>query len=263
MTDTAPGYSSAAWQERDHRIIEHIPLVYHVIGRLSLRVPVGLDTEDLVEAGLVGLVLASNSFNPGRGVAFKTFAYACIKGAILDEIRRHDVLSRGEREKLRRLTRAEADIRRASGRQPTPEELAEKLGIPEAELDSLLLVLRTSAVTSLEQSSATSRPVDIFDTRAPDPCAEASLEEEKDRLATAIRNLPDGERKVVLLYYVEGLMLREIGAILGVSESRVSQIHSRALYRLGEIVRPASDAEADDGDSSGNGAAGALNDNGR
>jgi RNA polymerase sigma factor FliA len=259
MTEAAPGYSSAAWQERDHRIIEHIPLVYHVIGRLSLRVPQGLDTEDLVEAGLVGLVLAGNGFNPARQVAFKTFAYACIKGAILDEIRRHDILSRGEREKLRRLTHAEAELRRAHGRQPTPEELAERLGIGESELDALLLLLRTSVVASLEDGSASSpRTVDVLDARSPDPCAEAAREEEKDRLAGAIRHLPDAERKVVLLYYVEGLMLREIGAILGVTESRVSQIHSRALYRLGEIVRPP-DA-AGDGDASGASAAGAMSD---
>src|SRR5262249_33984500 len=149
-----------------------------------------------------------------------------------------------------------------SGRQPSPEELAEKLGIAEAELDGLLLALRTSVVTSLEQAlpSAGRAGVDILDARAPDPVAEASREEEKTRLAEAIRNLPDVERKVVLLYHLEGLMLKEIGAILGVTESRVSQIHSRALYRLGEIVRPPGAAGEHNGHPSGASAAGETSD---
>jgi RNA polymerase sigma factor for flagellar operon FliA len=248
MSEAPPTYSFTGFEERDDRVVQHIPLVYHVIGRLSLRLPAGLDMEDLVEAGLVGLMLAANAFNPARQVAFKTFAYACVKGAILDEIRRHDVLSRGEREKLRRLGRAEAEFRRRHGRKPSPEELARELGICEAVLDSLLLSLRTSAVVSLERPVGAHQVERLPPSRAPDPRLEAELEEEKERLGSAIQDLPEVERKVILLYYLEGLMLREIGAILGVSESRVSQIHSRALYRLGEIVRG-----IEEGESSGRG----------
>lgn len=217
---------------RDRLILEHVPLLRHIAGRMSLDLPSGVDREDLEAVGMLGLVAAADSWEPERGLQFSTYAYPRIRGAILDELRRQDFLPRGRREKVRELDRAFAALEQATGVPPTPEELAAHLGIPIDQIDETLLAARMSTQASLDDGPSDELQRMVRDPRCDDPVDSASWTEMKALLVRAIDELPDAEKTVITLYYGEELLLKEIGEVLSVTESRVSQIHSRALYRL-------------------------------
>lgn len=222
--------------ERERLILEHVPLLKHIVGRMT--VPRGFDRDDLYGLGMVGLIEAADSFEPERGLKFSTHAYTRIRGAILDDLRKNDHLSRGNRERLRDLERGIARLEQAHGVAPAPEEIAEELGLSLEEIDELLVAAKSGAQASLdveseEQGSLASL---VADPRSPDPVGSADWNERKELLAGAIAELPEQEKTVITLYYAEGLLLREISEILEVTESRVSQIHSRAIYRLNRVL---------------------------
>jgi len=217
--------------ERERLVLDHVPLLRHIVGRMS--VPVGLDRDDLLGWGMVGLLSAADSWDESRGLKFSTYAFPRIRGAILDEMRRGDLLPRGRRESLREIERATAALEQEQGTPPTLEQIAERAAVSVEDVESALADARAVIESSLDADSA-SGPLGalLSDPRTEDPVGTAAWDEMKALLAATIQELPEPERTVILLYYGEEMLLRDIGEVLGVTESRVSQIHSKAIYRL-------------------------------
>jgi len=227
----------ASEADRDRLILDHLALLQHIVGRMSLDVPGRIQRDDLFGWGMRGLIEAADAFEPARGLAFSTFAFPRIRGAILDELRRMDFLPRGRRERLREVERAVSELEQAQGAPPAPEELARHLGTTVDEIDDVLHSARVASWASLEGGPSAELGALLTDPRSEDPVGSAEWNELKALLVQAIGALPEPEKTVVTLYYGEELLLKEIGEVLGVTESRVSQIHSRALYRLNRELR--------------------------
>ena len=226
---------------RDRLILTYAPLVKYVAGRVGSGLPAHVDEEDLVSYGLLGLMGAIDRFDPSRDIKFETFAIARIKGAIIDELRSLDWVPRSVRSRARDIERAMADLERELHRAPTDEEIAEKLGMTEEELDESLTDISRSSIAALDELWTISGSsggdqvalIDtIEDTSGPDPQGALAQTELREALGEAIARLPEREKLVVTLYYYEELTLREIGEVLGVTESRVSQLHTKAILRL-------------------------------
>jgi RNA polymerase sigma factor FliA len=226
--DFATGDESA----RDRLILGHIPLLKHIVGRMSFDLPGSLDRDDLYGYGMLGLIAAADSWEESRGLKFSTYAYTKIRGAILDELRRVDFLPRGRREKVRDLDRVVREMEQRNGLPPAPEEIAEEMGISADQVDEILVQAKTTTDTSLDDGPESGLVGMLTDPRSEDPVGSAEWEEMRELLVKVISDLPEQEKTVITLYYAEELLLKEISDILGVTESRVSQIHSRALYRL-------------------------------
>lgn len=222
--------------ERDRLVEQYLPLVRYVVARLPVTMPATLDRDDFYSVGVIGLMHAAAAYDPSRGASFKTFAYTAIRGAILDEVRRHDPVPRTRRDRLRRMERTSASLHAELDREPTPGELASALGCTEDELDLDLQALHTSRMLSLDdrqgRDDGGSTLLEQIAGASIDPGERATDEERVQRLGKAIAALPETERQVVVLYYHEQLFLKEIGTVLGVTESRVSQILTRATERL-------------------------------
>jgi len=225
---------------RDRLILTYAPLVKYVAGRLGSGLPAHVDEGDLVSYGLLGLIGAIERYDPARDVKFETYAMSRIKGQIIDELRSMDWVPRSVRARARHIERAIAELEARLGRAPTDEEIAKKLGITEEELEESLSEIGRSSIAALDElwtvSGSTGDQVALIDTiedeSAPDPQGNLSVTEQKEALADAIARLPEREKLVVTLYYYEELTLREIGEVLGVTESRVSQLHTKAILRL-------------------------------
>ena len=238
---------------RDRLILNYAPLVKYVAGRVGSGLPAHVDEEDLVSYGLLGLMGAIDRFDPSRDIKFETFAISRIKGAIIDELRSLDWVPRSVRSRARDIERAMAELERHLHRAPTDEEIAAKLGITQDELDDSLTNISRSSIAALDELWTVSGSgggdqvalIDtIEDTSGPDPQGALAQTELKEALGEAIARLPEREKLVVTLYYYEELTLREIGEVLGVTESRVSQLHTKAILRLkarlgGIAMRPA------------------------
>jgi RNA polymerase sigma factor for flagellar operon FliA len=233
-------YRASGDQEaRDRLILTYAPLVKFVAGRVGASLPSHVDEQDLVSYGLLGLIGAIERFDPDREIKFETFAIARIRGAIIDELRSLDWVPRSVRTRARQIEQAIAALEKELLRAPTDEEIAKKLGISLAELEESLREISRTSVAALDElwsPSGTGDQVSLIDTiedeSGPDP--ELSLEqtEVREALAEAISGLPEREKLVVTLYYYEELTLREIGEVLGVTESRVSQLHTKAILRM-------------------------------
>lgn len=224
---------------REHLILDHVPLLKHVVGKLSLDLPASIDRDDLIGFGMLGLIAAADSWEPERGLAFSTYAYTRIRGAVLDELRRQDFLPRSRREKVRQLDRVVAQVEQETGLPPSIEQLAERLGVEIEDVDRLLSSARTAHLASLDVSDGCELGDLLSDPASLDPVGSAEWHETRALLASAIRELDENEQTVVNLYYAEDLLLREISELLGLSESRISQIHARALYRLNHSLTAA------------------------
>jgi RNA polymerase sigma factor for flagellar operon FliA len=225
---------------RDRLILTYAPLVKYVAGRLGSGLPAHVDEGDLVSYGLLGLIGAIERFDPARDIKFETYAIARIKGSIIDELRSMDWVPRSVRARARDIERTIAALEAKLARAPTDEEIAGSLGITEEEFqDSLMEISRTS-IAALDElwtsSSHGGDPVALIDTipdpGAAEPQAAMAHTELREALGEAIARLPEREKLVVTLYYYEELTLREIGEVLGVTESRVSQLHTKAILRL-------------------------------
>jgi RNA polymerase sigma factor for flagellar operon FliA len=225
---------------RDRLILTYAPLVKYVAGRLGSGLPAHVDENDLVSYGLLGLIGAIERFDPDRDIKFETYAIARIKGSIIDELRAMDWVPRSVRSRARDIERAIGELERKLMRAPTDEEIAEKLGVSVDELDGSLTEISRSSIAALDElwtiSSAGGDQVALIDTiedtQGPEPQTELAQTELKEALGEAIARLPEREKLVVTLYYYEELTLREIGEVLGVTESRVSQLHTKAILRL-------------------------------
>lgn len=221
----------------DKMVTDYLPLVRYIVGRIPIHMSTIMDQEDLMSVGVLGLINAAKTFDPNKGASFKTYAYTNIKGSILDELRRHDSVPRSIRDKMKKVDEVTDKLIDKTGRVPTPDEIAEKLGITVKAFDDLLLAARTAAIFSIHDSdSKTTEGGGIMDsiadlqTRSPDKIVEQS--EIKSLLVDSIKRLPEVERQVVFLYYNKNMLLKEIGVVLDVSESRVCQILSRAHFLL-------------------------------
>jgi RNA polymerase sigma factor for flagellar operon FliA len=224
---------------RDRLILTYAPLVKYVAGRLGSGLPAHVDEGDLVSYGLLGLIGAIERYDPERDIKFETYAMARIKGAIIDELRALDWVPRSVRSRAREIERAIAELESRLGRAPTDEEIARKIGISVDELEESLTDISRSSIAALDELwSATGEGDQISlldtleDTSGPRPAEALDETELREALADAIARLPEREKLVVTLYYYEELTLREIGEVLGVTESRVSQLHTKAVLRL-------------------------------
>jgi RNA polymerase sigma factor for flagellar operon FliA len=225
---------------RDRLIVTYAPLVKYVAGRLGSGLPAHVDDEDLVSYGLLGLIGAIERYDPERDVKFETYAIARIRGAIIDELRALDWVPRSVRSRARDIERAIAELEAKLARVPTDEEIAGKLGLTTEELDESLSEIGRSSIAALDElwtiSGSGGDQVALIDTiedpDAPDPQGSLSQTELREAIADSIARLPEREKLVVTLYYYEELTLREIGEVLGVTESRVSQLHTKAILRL-------------------------------
>jgi RNA polymerase sigma factor FliA len=224
---------------RDRLILTYAPLVKYVAGRLGSGLPAHVDEGDLVSYGLLGLIGAIERYEPDRDVKFETYAIARIKGAIIDELRAMDWVPRSVRSRAREIERAIAALEAQTGVAPTDEQIAKKVGITVEELEDSLTDISRSSIAALDELWTVSDGGDqialidtVEDSEAPDPQNALSQTEMKEAMADAIARLPEREKLVVTLYYYEELTLREIGEVLGVTESRVSQLHTKAILRL-------------------------------
>ncbi len=231
---------SATGQGRDELIMKYLPLIKYVVGRMAVTPPQGLDYEDILSFGVFGLMDAVDKFDPSKGFVFQTYAIPRIRGAILDELRKCDWFSRSGREKVQKFNRAMEKILRDKGEMNDALIMAE-MGVTEDEYYEIQDLASRGYITSLDDTS----PLDDGDlavegTIADDrETAEDRLDDESDRqqLIEALSELPERERQMLSMYYYEGLTLKEIGAVLGVTESRVSQIHGKGLSMLRAILR--------------------------
>jgi RNA polymerase sigma factor for flagellar operon FliA len=223
---------------RDQLIIKYSPFVKYVAGRMAVNLPSNVEYEDLISYGVFGLMDAIEKFDPQRAVQFKTYAKTRIRGAILDELRVLDWTPRSVRQKSKKLERAYAELESSLGREASDEEVAQFLQISVEELQKLLEETRQSLVLSLDEPDPNNDNNDqnrlnfFEDLNTPTPEQKATNKEVKKLLAESINKLSDRERLVVTLYYFEELTSKEIGSILGVSDSRVSQLHTKAILRL-------------------------------
>lgn len=229
---------------RDKLLTDYLPLVKNVAGRMAAGFPKSVELNDLINTGVIGLIEAFNNFDPGRGVKFETFAVPRIRGAILDELRALDWVPRSTRAKARNIDRALMKLENELGRGPSENELAKRLSISVNELFSARKDVNVSALLSLDElicREDDNRQVPRIETIENTTTIDVLNDMEKTELRVfvidAISSLTEQERLVVSLYYYEELTLKEIGDIMLISESRVSQIHTRAVTRLRNSIR--------------------------
>jgi RNA polymerase sigma factor for flagellar operon FliA len=232
---------------RERLVVAYSPLVKFIAGRMASGLPSHVEESDLISYGLLGLIGAIERFDLEREIKFETFAVARVKGAIIDELRSLDWVPRSVRARARDVERAHQKLEAHLQRTPTDEEMAAELDITVEDFQDVLLEIANSSVLALDDLWTFADPeggsqISILDTiKDPggiDPEDEAHASELKDRLADAIESLPERERLVIALYYYENLTLREIGEVLGVTESRVSQLHTKAVIGLRSRFQP-------------------------
>jgi RNA polymerase sigma factor for flagellar operon FliA len=224
---------------RERLILHYAPLVKYVASRVATGLPASVDQADLVSYGMFGLIDALQKFEPGRGNKFETYAIPRIRGAIIDELRAMDWVPRSVRFKQREIEKALTGLESMLKRQPTEKELAERLGMSLQELHEVITQISFVSVLALDEtvSVGTDRgeKVSLVDTLADkgfDPSTGVESQETRGLLAAAINQLSEREKIVVTLYYFEGLTLAEIGRVLGVTESRICQLHTKAVLHL-------------------------------
>jgi RNA polymerase sigma factor FliA len=225
--------------ERDGLILEHLPQIKYIAQRISTKLPSHVELNDLVSAGILGLLDAIEKFDPNRGVKFKTYAELRIKGAILDSLRNLDWAPRSLRKKSKDLERVYRELEQRLGRPATDKEVCEAMEITLEEFYELVDQIKGLNLGSFQELSSqdedkNAEPLVKYIPDAPqlDPFFVFHKTEIQGILSTAIDTLPKKERLVVSLYYFDELTMKEIGKVLGVNESRVSQLHTKAMLRL-------------------------------
>lgn len=237
---------------RDQLILAYSPLVKYVAGRMSSGLPAHIEEADLVSYGLLGLIGALERFDPGRAIKFETYAISRIKGSIIDELRALDWVPRSVRSWARKVEAAVTRLENQLGRAPADEEIAAELEIDLEEFHDILNQISCASIVALDEFWDTAGPgqdkVNLIDTiedaDAPDPSRAYRVQAIRETLAAAVQRLPERERIVIGLYYYESLTLKEIGEVLGVTESRVSQLHTKAILRLRGRIKEDLDLEA-------------------
>jgi RNA polymerase sigma factor FliA len=233
------GRGNLSVTERDELILQYAPWVKFIALRMASKLPAHIQAEDLISAGIIGLIDALDKFNPAREVQFRTYAQIRIQGAMKDELRALDWASRSMRQKVKRLEHAYATLEQELGRPPSSEEVANSLGIKMDEFEEMLDDVKGTALVSLEElgqgpaSEDKSSLLEALLTRQDqDPLEMLNLQDLKKALTLAIAELPEKERLVLSLYYFEELTMKEVGNVLNLTESRISQLHTQAVLRL-------------------------------
>lgn len=229
--------TSRSVTDRNRLVVVYAPLVKWVVGRLPFQVRQHVEGDDLVGFGMIGLIDAVERFDPAPGFKFETYAIRRVRGAIFDELRRIDTLPRGVRDKAREIETARSSLEQSLGRPPTRAEVAAEAKTAVASVVSIAASVATGAPVSLEAQLAVADvdpASDVDDIEAAGDRMDAVTM--SHRLRDAAGRLPERERKVIALYYLEGLTLLEIGSLLGVTESRVCQLRSRGVLLLRSLL---------------------------
>jgi RNA polymerase sigma factor for flagellar operon FliA len=230
-------------ETREEKIIKYLPLVKMIAGRIFFSKSSPVDTEDLVSFGIIGLIDAVDRFDPSKGVKFETYASLRIKGAIIDEIRKLSWIPRTAMAKISKLNEVRDDLKAKLGREPKDEEIAKQLGITVEQMRKMENYVNYMSIISLDEVIFQSDDDELFlystieDNNSLKPDKLLEKKEAEGILKEAIEMLDDKDKLVLSLYYSERLTLKEIGSVLKVSESRVCQIHSRAILRLRENLK--------------------------
>ncbi len=247
MEDNEKAWAESLWARytenptrelRDQLIVHYSPLVKYVGSRVAAGLPQNVEQADLVSYGIFGLIDAIDKFDPVRGYKFETYAISRIKGAMLDELRSMDWVPRSVRTKAKRIEQANTKLEAKLGRAPTDEELAKALDITSDELETMLTKISFVGVVALDEMLSGGERGDsmtLGDTipdRGAGPVGSFEIEEMRQLLAESINSMTEREKIVLTLYYYEGLTLADIGNVLGVTESRVCQIHTKSVLRL-------------------------------
>jgi RNA polymerase sigma factor for flagellar operon FliA len=233
------GRGNLSPDERDQLIIRYAPWVKFIALRMAAKLPAHIQAEDLISAGIIGLIDALDKFNPAREVQFKTYAQIRIQGAMKDELRSLDWASRSVRQKAKRLEQTYATLEQDLGRPPSSEEAASSMGINIQEFEELLDDVKGTSLVSLEEIGQTATNEDksaildaLLTRQDQDPLEMLNLQDLKKALTLAIDELPNKERLVLSLYYFDELTMKEVGKVLNLTESRISQLHTQAILRL-------------------------------
>lgn len=230
---TASAYVLAGQMQPGDLVERYAPLVKKIANHLLGRLPDGVELEDLIQTGLIALLDAARQYSPTKGASFETYASIRVRGAMLDEFRNTDWAPRSVYRKQRELTAAVRAVEGRTGSHASPREVADELGVPLEEYFRMVAATTSQRMFSLEEADPDlASDEGESGQRTPDPAAEVESEEFHEAMSAAIRQLPEREAMVMSLYYDEELNLKEIGEVLGVSESRVCQIHGQALTRL-------------------------------
>ena len=231
---------------REQLIVANVELVKYLVNRMAVELPVSVEREDLVSAGIVGLIKAVDRFDPNRGVKFQTYASCLIRGEIMESLRERDPVPRSLRRTMREVNRAVAELFARLRRAPRDDEVAQALGMPPGDYQTFLGHLRSAEVVSLEESieadpQVEARPL-MFDdaaaARSGDPEAALEHKEFLRLVSEGLGRLPEREQVILALYYGQSLTLKMIGAVFGITESRVCQLHAQALRRMRVALGP-------------------------
>lgn len=228
---------------KEKLILEYASLIKFIAQKIAVRLPSNIEFDDLVSSGVIGLMDAIDKYDPTRDNKFKTYAEFRIRGAILDELRAQDWVPRSVREKAKQLERAHIRLEQRLGRVPTEDEIVMELGITKDEYYDLLNQVKSVSILSLDEagsfnSSDRKSILSLLEScKIPSPLTQLSLKSIKEMVTRTIESLPEKQRLVLSLYYYEDLNLKEIGEVLGVTESRVSQLHTQAILWLRRKLR--------------------------
>ncbi len=225
---------------KEQIVLEHGALIRYIVNRIAVRLPSHIDLDDLHNTGVIGLIDAIDKYDPDKNCKFKTYAEFRIKGAILDQLRSLDWVPRSVRQKSRRLERAYGEVEQRLGRSASDEEVADSLGLQIEKFHELMNQVRGISMVNLEEIRGGGQDGDrsgtfadiVEDVHSENPFASLKLAEQRNIVADTIGTLPEKERLVVSFYYYDDLNMKEIGNILGITESRVCQIHTKAMLRL-------------------------------
>jgi RNA polymerase sigma factor for flagellar operon FliA len=247
--EATPAYGAeqlaSDWQEQ--MILKYAPLIKYIASRLAVRLPSHISLDDLISSGIIGLIDAVQKFDPSKNINFKTYAEFRIKGAMLDELRSLDWIPRSVRKKSHLIENAYAQLQKTLGRPAEAEEVADLLGLKLTEFHQLLDETKAVSVVALEEGRKNAGGhvgflehellETIQDNNARDSLLAVHFAELQEIMVKAIEILPDKEKLLISLYYYEELTMKEIGQIMGYTESRISQLHTQAMYRLRHKLR--------------------------
>lgn len=245
-------HDTGSKEARDRLILAHLPLVKHLAGRLAVRLAPFVSQEDLEGYGVFGLIEAIERYNPAMGADFQTYAYQRIRGTMLDEVRRQAWVPRSLWHRLKTINAAREELAAAGGGQPSDAEVAEAAGITPEELRRLARHFGAIGRVSLDdvrygRGGEAVRWQDVLEDRSsPDPLEQVVAREDAALLAEAVKRLEERDRLVLALYYQDGLTLKEIGRVLGVTESRVCQLHGKAVGKLRALLKQMMDGGTGD-----------------
>ena len=237
-------------QVKDEIIVEYAPLIKYIAQKIAARLPANIELDDLISCGVIGLMDAIEKFDPSRDNKFKTYAEFRIRGAILDELRAQDWVPRSVREKAKLVERTYQKLEGELGRPATEEEMCAELKINQDEFHDLLNKAKSISLLNIDDSATFNRGdrklmMGLLDNkRSLNPAAAVNFKKIQERLKDGIKSLPEKQRLVLSLYYYEDLNLKEIGQVLDVTESRVSQLHTQAVLKLrGRLKRELESSE--------------------